>query len=128
MRRILMLFGLALTLVSCTDATGPNGSVVGTYNLRTVNGNQLPYTFPSNGVTVTSETKTLNADGSYIVLARLADGRTSEERGIYFLNNNFIQFEDQTDGLNYDGSISGSVLTESFPTSFGTDTYVFDRR
>jgi hypothetical protein len=127
MRRILTLAALAIAMVGCTDNTGPNGSVVGTYQLRTINGNRLPYTFPSTGATVVSETKTLNSDGSYVIVARLSTGLTSEERGGYIVNNNFLEFDDYTERITYNGSISGSVLTESFPTSYGTDVYVFDR-
>ena len=39
---------------------------------------------------------------------------SSTEQGLWSINNNLITFEDQTDGITYTGSVSGSVLTETF--------------
>ena len=127
MRRLLTLVGLALTLTAsaCDDnSTGPNGSVVGTYRLRTINGQTLPFTFSgTSGVTVVAEQTTLNADGSYVDITRFADGSTFEENGVYTNNNGALFFQDFDDQIEYSGSVSGNVLTEFF-TNY---TYVFIR-
>ena len=41
MRRI-ALFAAAIALVACNDGTSPNGSAIGSYSLRTINGTTLP--------------------------------------------------------------------------------------
>jgi len=45
-------------------------------------------------------------------IASYSDGSTFREFGSYTLNNNAITFFDQSDGITYQGSISGNVLTE----------------
>ena len=64
MRRI-ALFMAVFALAACNDATSPNGSPIGTYSLRTVNGFGLPYTF-SHGPVLISDQLELNSAGSYI--------------------------------------------------------------
>lgn len=128
MRRLLTLVGLALTLTASAcdgNSTGPNGSVVGTYRLRTINGQSLPFTFGSgaSAVTVVAEQTTLNADGSYVDITRFSDGSTFEENGVYTNNNGALFFQDFDDGIQYSGSVSGNVLTEFFANY----TYVFVR-
>jgi hypothetical protein len=116
MRYLMPLFA-AVTLATATacsntDATSPNGSVVGNWSLRTLNGSTLPYTV--NGSTaLTGEQLYLNSDGSYSDIASYSNGTTFTEVGYYSVNNNLITFQDQTDNLTYTGSISGNVLTEN---------------
>jgi hypothetical protein len=113
MRRIALLFVL-FTLAACNnDATSPSGSVVGSYSLETVNGNPLPYTF-SNGAVLVSDHLTLNSDGSYLDVTTYSTGAIQSEQGVWSLNNNLITFDDQTDQITYTGSVSGTVLTETF--------------
>jgi hypothetical protein len=114
MRRLIPLLALAFVAATAcnNDSTGPNGSIVGNYQLRTINGSQLPYQVSFNKV-IQSEQLTLNSDGSYSDVADFSDGTNFVEQGYYSQNNNLLTFNDQTDGITYQGSISGNVLTES---------------
>ena len=115
MRKLILLLGV-ISLAACNnDSTSPNGNVTGTYTLRTVNGNPLPYTF-SDGSVLVSDHLSLNSDGSYQDVATFNNG-SRNETGFWSINNNLITFNDQTDpgNLSYNGSVSGSVLTETFP-------------
>ena len=114
MRRISALLGLGLALTTAcgmSDATSPSSSLEGTYSLRSINGAALPYRFPT-GLQLTSETLTLRSDGSYSDIGRYNDGSTTTEVGFYTAANNAITFNDQTAGITYQGSLSGTVLTE----------------
>lgn len=110
MRRLVM-FALAGTLAACSvDSTGPNGSVAGTYDLRTVNGQTLPYTF-SNGLRLTSDQLTLFRDGTYEDVSRYSDGSSFVDDGDYTNYNGALTFY-STSGDIYQGSVSGDVLTQ----------------
>jgi hypothetical protein len=124
MRRFLLV-GLIVALAACNnDSTSPNGSAVGTYSLRTYNGANLPVDF-GGGVLLQSDVLTMNANGTYTDVAQFTDGPRTEQ-GSWSINNNLITFNDFTDGISYTGSLSGSVLTETFPqTGGGTVTEVY---
>jgi hypothetical protein len=127
MRRI-ALFLAVIALAACNDATSPNGSVAGTYTLRTVNGFNLPYTF-SDGSVLISDQLVLNADGSYFDQARFSNAPEIDEQGFWSVNNNLITFNDENDGVNYTGSLSGTILTETFNDgNSGSVTEVFERQ
>ncbi len=111
MRRILVL-AVAIALSACSmDATSPSGSVEGTYTLRTINGQSLPYTF-STGLTLSSEQLTLHRDGTYDDVSRYADGSTGIDQGYYTNYNGAITFDSNRTSAVYQGSVSGNVLTE----------------
>jgi hypothetical protein len=101
------------TATACTnnDVVSPNGTVVGSWNLRTINGSTLPY-FIDSRTELMSEQLNLYSDGTYADVASYSDGTTFTENGFYTVNNNAITFNDQTDRLTYSGSVSGDVLTE----------------
>lgn len=111
--RYLALAGLVLAALACRagDATSPTVSIVGNYSLRTVNGGSLPYTF-SNGARLTGDLLTINADGTYTDVGYYSNQGTTTEQGTYSDNNGSIVFDDLTDGITYQASLSGSVLTE----------------
>ena len=110
MRRLAM-FALASTMAACSlDSTGPNGSVAGTYTLRTINGQQLPYTF-SSGLRLTSDQLTMYRDGTYEDVSRYSDGSSFVDDGDYDNYNGSITFYSRT-GETYQGSVSGDVLTQ----------------
>lgn len=125
MRRLFSAITIAMALATgcSSDITGPNGSIVGTYSLRTVNGSPLPYQVSYNRA-IRSEEVRLNSDGSYTDYAYYTDGSSFTENGYWTQYNNQITFDDQTDHLQYQGSISGSVLTESTPGSNGSPGYI----
>jgi len=129
MRRLALLAAV-IALAACNnDSTSPNGQITGTYSLRTVNGNPLPYTF-SDGSVLVSDRLSLNNDGTYIDVATFSNAGSATEQGLWSINNNLITFNDQTDAFNYSGSLSGSVLTETFPGTRGsgsvTEVYQHD--
>ena len=68
MRRTTVLLVACGLLAGCGDATGPRDPV-GTYTLRSVNGDPLPWRDPastaSQSLTVTAGHIRLNADGTY---------------------------------------------------------------
>jgi len=128
MRRLALLAAL-IALAACnSDSTSPNGQVTGTYSLRTVNGNPLPFTF-SDGSVLVSDRLSLNSDGTYIDVATFSNAGSATEQGLWSINNNLISFNDQTDAFTYSGSLSGSVLTETFPATRGSGsiTEVYQR-
>ena len=118
MRRIALLAALVALAACSNDSTSPSVSLVGSYSLRTINGNTLPYTF-SNGSVLVSDRLTLNPDNSYVDFATFSNGSSSTEQGFWSSNNNVITFDDRTDGIQYTGSLSGSVLTEIFQNQGG---------
>lgn len=112
--RPLALVGLALALVTgcSSDATGPSVSLEGSYSLRTIDGFTLPYTF-SNGVTLTSDVLTLSYDGSFQDVSTYRNAQTSVHSGYFTsVNGSAVSFTDVSAGISYQGSLSGSVLTE----------------
>jgi len=110
MRRIAFALCIALGLSACqTDSTGPGASVAGTYELDTINGNTLPYTF-TGGATLTADQLTLNSDGSYSDVVEYSNGSTTIERGTFFTNNNDIQFQPDSGIPEYGGTVNGSFL------------------
>lgn len=111
MRRLALL-ALAVGMAACAnDATAPSTSIDGTYSLQRINGTALPYTF-SNGLQLVGDQLVLNTDGTFTDIARYSNGRSSTEVGYYTSLNGSITFNDQTSGSSYQGSLSGTVLTE----------------
>jgi hypothetical protein len=122
MRKFVLLAAGLVALAACNnDSTSPNGSVTGTYSLRTVNGNPLPFTF-SDGSVIVSDRLSLNSNGTYVDIATFSNSSTATEQGLWSINNNLISFSDQTDNLSYQGSLSGNVLTEAFPGTFSNQS------
>ncbi len=107
-----MLAAATVSLSACNvDLTNIGGSVDGRYSLRTINGYSLPYTF-NNGLTVSSETLTLNSDGTFTDVARYTDGRVANYYGYYTERNGSVQFTDQSSNNTYQGSLSSGTLTQ----------------
>jgi hypothetical protein len=70
MRRVLSVFACVATFVACggdsSHPVEPAISRVGTYTLRTVDGNPLPFAYPdAPGYELTAESLTLNADNTF---------------------------------------------------------------
>lgn len=128
MRRIALLGLVAVALAACNnDSTSPNGTAIGTYDLVTVNGSNLPVDM-GNGV-LTSDVLTLNSNGTYIDQATYSNASSQTEQGNWSISNNLISFNDITDGLSYTGSLSGTVLTETFNVNGGGSvTEVYQRQ
>ncbi|HEY7235616.1 MAG TPA: lipocalin family protein [Gemmatimonadaceae bacterium] len=126
MRKFALLAALVILGACSNDMTSPNGSATGTYSLVTVNGNSLPFTF-SDGSVLTSDRLSLNPDGTYVDIATFSNAGSVTEQGIWSIHNNLITFDDQSDNFSYNGSLSGSILTESFQTTSGGVTEVFQK-
>jgi hypothetical protein len=121
MRRLLLSAAVLVVAAGCgsDNSVAPTVGLSGSYVLEAVNGQPLPYVFTSDQGTfeVTADQLTLNGDGSYSDLTQLTSATTgevfqSQELGTYSSLNGSITFFDQTDGIEYSGSLSGSVLTE----------------
>jgi hypothetical protein len=112
-----------LAVMACTDSTAPTVSIVGSYVLKTVNGSAGPpfYLSAGNGGTIqlTADTLIMDANGTYQDISWYTGSQgptTTVETGTYSNNNGSITFYDQTDNTQYNGSLSGSVLTEITPS------------
>lgn len=92
-----------------SDATSPTVSLAGTWNLRTLNGQQLPAQ-SFNGQTFLSEQLTLGTDGTFID-SGVSNGGTFNDTGFYTVSGNLITFTDNSIGVTFTGSVSGNVLT-----------------
>lgn len=122
LRRLVMLALACTTMAACSaDSTGPNGSVAGTYNLRRINGQLLPYTLPS-GRQLISDQLTLHYDGTYEDVSQYSNASSTFDEGDYINENGAITFY-STAGDTFQGSVSGSVLTQILPSY----TQVFER-
>ena len=86
MRRLIALLALA-TVAACgsdTSTNPANDKVEGSYSLRTVNGQPLPFTVQANGVTavITSDVMTIAEGGSWTEVTayrKSANGQTTNE-------------------------------------------------
>ena len=126
--RILSIALLALGLAACSDnnnsVTIPLQSVPGDYNLFTINGSPLPFTF-SDGTTLKSDLLSLHDGGTFTETMVLADGQTFVDTGVYTVNNSSITITDETGGFTYSASLTGTVLTAIFPNGL---TEVFHKK
>ena len=84
-------------------------SDLGSYTLRTINGQSLPYTF-SSGLRLTSDELVLYRDGTYEDISRYSDGTSFVDDGDYTSYNGALTFYSTTGDV-YQGSVSRDVLT-----------------
>ena len=130
--RTLCLVGLSVGAFAACSSLGSLGNifgsgtqaVTGNYTLRTVNGQQLPYTFSQNGSTTTiqSDYYALNTDNTYVETTSetVSNGlRTSNvtqtERGNWSQSNNgYVTFQPtySTQGVtgSYSATLSGGGI------------------
>jgi hypothetical protein len=78
MRRVWLMVLMALSLAACSDSTGPQNQIVGTYTLLTINGVGMPYplvVLPANifRLDQTSGRFTLNSNRTYEEMAVLRE-------------------------------------------------------
>ena len=125
MRRIAAVLAAGLLVVAgCSDSSGPSGEgdINGTYTLRTVNGQNLPFPVLVVGTTyrleVTSGSLTISGNGSYSsqISLRETEGanvvtETQGTTGTWTRTNNAISFRDNEDGTTLSGSISQNTIT-----------------
>lgn len=135
MRRLLLVVG-AVSLLGCGggDSTGPGGSIVGSYSLRTVDGNNLPWRFLVIGndwAEITGGSGNVNSGGTYNITFNyrvMESGQTSTfsetSTGTYVQNGNAVTFTDQSDGTIASGTVTGSQISLTDEDGF---VYVFRR-
>ena len=113
---------LLAAFAACTDNTSPtNRSAGGTYDLQTVNGTSLPYSYntSSGTLTIVSDIYTLNNDGTYneTISETISNGFSNSaasdaESGTWYQNGNAIVFSPtystQNNYTQYTGALSGS--------------------
>ena len=136
MRRILATAALALLTFAASacggddDPSGPNGSIAGTYTLRTVNGSPPPVTlleFQDFKVEVTAASIVMNANNTFSATstfretdAGVVTTSTSVCSGTYSLSGSTVTFtepdsDNEDCGGSYTGTWSnGNTLTVSF--------------
>lgn len=103
MRRLIFA-GVTAFSLACSDATGPP-SVLGTYRLRTVNGQPLPWVSFNNGIYKTE---------SFFSYIQLEDGnrfRSVLAERVYL--NNVLQLAVKVDSSSGKWILSGSSITLS---------------
>jgi len=133
-----MLAGLALlAAVSCgSDATGPGqGSAIGSYHLKSVNGAALPFLSVQSGTVkteITSEVITLNGDGTFsdVEIVRTTNGSSIATTqfgsvGAYQSPDAPSEFtETSPNTFVFTGSVSNNTLTVVYPSG---NTFVYVR-
>ncbi len=122
MRRLILAMG-TLALFACGDSTGVVQNVNGSYNLQTVNGFSLPFTFSPPGAFTTQQ---ITADvitasnGSFTDVTTERDTNsqtgavsifTTSDTGTYIINGTAVTFTFFSDGSTGSGTISGNTFT-----------------
>ena len=137
MKRLLVLaltLAMTVTAAGCSDATGPQGALSGTYSLRSVNGSTTaPWTIVQTS-TYTSEVLSsaviLDANGNYSSITHYRDTYSGQApqliddtiTGYWTLSGSQLTLTDTTDPQNpYYATVSGSSI--SFTDSYGTTIY-----
>ena len=122
MRRFVSCMLLIVAAACGGDSpTQPTASVVGTWNLQTVNGSALPYLVPQTdfeAVELMSDVLTAAANGTFTQMTRFRvtqDGQaypdSIPDAGSYALNGTAVTFTFDSDGSTGTGSLSGNTLT-----------------
>ena len=137
-KAFLAVFGVLL-LSACggDNSTSVSGDATGTFNLTTIDGNDLPFTYFSDATTtdqITGGNFTLNADHSYtqtLDFQETVSGQTALDpttcQGTYTQNGGTFTFAevatgDLSCGGNYQGNWNGS---NAFLFSLGGHAFVF---
>jgi hypothetical protein len=138
MRRLALVLAMAvpLAVAGCGDSTGPGGSIAGTYELRSINGDPVPVLLEPGPPQeeITGGFVRLNANGTFSArhTLRITSGGSSttlteDINGTYSRSDNDITltFEDP-DGsgtANIDAFLDGDRLT----VDDGLDIWVYER-
>jgi hypothetical protein len=120
-KRALLLTVLAIASVGCgDDGAGPDGSIAGRYELRTVNGNNLPYTLVALGndrFEFLSGFAQVNTDGTFSVsftTRQTVGGQTTTttdaDSGTWTQTGNQLRFT-FSDATTSTGVVSGNEIT-----------------
>lgn len=120
-RRAFLPLLICFVVLSCSDSTSPEGGVLGTWRLRTVDGKELPFTLVEPGVDkleVTAETITLLASGrvTMVTTFRVTDGgsvssESVPDAGTYTVSGSTVTFRFDSDGSTPTAIINGDTMT-----------------
>ena len=130
------VIGSAAVLAGCggsDDVTGPGGStpnVVGSYDLQSVNGDNLPATIlqtPEGIIEVLSSNLVIRADGNFVVdfalRATTNDGQSETlsdvSTGTWILSGSLIALVFDTGGCSENGTVSSNRITFAQDCTFG---------
>lgn len=123
MRRLTaaLAFALAGTALACSDSTKPSESLVGTWNLSTVNGAPLPFTLQASNpkvevvqdqfVGTADDRFTENGTGRFTSSTGVVSNVSFTDAGTWTVNGNAITIRFDSDNSSLSGSIDGSTLT-----------------
>jgi hypothetical protein len=128
MRATLAALALVFSVAACSDLTGP-GSLTGTYDLRSVNGQGLPYTVDQSALyrlDLAGSSLTLHRDGTYtttFLWRETIRGSTTTDtehfEGTYSRSGDEIYLYDDFDGSTTIAYVEGSrVVIESEDLTF----------
>jgi len=88
MRKFLLTMATAaaaLTATACSDSTGINGNIEGSYELRTINGQSLPVTLSNSGRTYQDGVLEIDNNGEFVETLQFRDfGDTFSDQQSYF--------------------------------------------
>lgn len=140
----MMTVALLATLAACTDNTSPfDHSAGGTYDLQTVNGNSMPYSYntSSGTLTINSDVYTLSNNGTYneTISETISNGFSSSptsdaEAGTWYQDGDAVVFSPnystQNNYTQYTGALSGSSTFShsSITFSYNGVVWVYDHR
>jgi hypothetical protein len=115
MRRLLILTTALIAgglLTACGDSTGP-GSIFGTYNLVSINGEDVP--FQEGGFEVTAGWVRLDSDSTYTISLTSGPIGTPETEtfsGTFAVDGSSIEFHVPDNGTgSATGTLSGNTIT-----------------
>ena len=142
MRRVLFALMLAVFTTACDNTTGPNSAnLVGTYDLRTVNNQSLPFVLANDfegKIEITSGYVTLRSDRTFVDVStyRITEpGQApyffpAEGSGTYELNGNTVTFyaNDSEGSYQYTMTVDGNNrLRQQVTDDLGTFTFMYER-
>lgn len=121
LRRSLLFLLISFVVLSCSDSTGPNSNLVGTWRLETVSGQPLPFILEQDAtrkVELTGETITLVASGRQTMVTsfRVTEGgnvflESIPAPGSYTVNGSTLLLTFDGDESTYTATVNGNTMT-----------------
>lgn len=110
---------LAAAAACSSDSTGANASIVGTYNLRTVGGKPLPFSYPGASTRITGGTFVVASDSTFVTTLNdstpRADGSAhlfvERDGGRFTRTGSSLVITYDSDGEQQAVDIAGAVLS-----------------
>lgn len=121
LRRYLLSLLTCAVILSCSDASGPDNRLLGTWRLQTVSGQPIPYILEQDGartVELTGETVTLLASGRQTMVTsfRVTEGanvftESIPAPGSYTVNGSTLTLRFDSDPDIYTAIVNGDTMT-----------------